>query len=196
LRGGYIVCSYWVVAAIGVRVCRLVLILSRCRLLSNGRGGVYLGLLAFFTFLLLISKALLLQISEVVVKDKVSVLLLRQKERLDKLLPWLAVVGHFTNDVNHDAIIGTGMSIDRVDEHFAFLEFDFEKLFVNGCLALQKRGFFALNSVKIMGILGVESVELIGFVVHICIILNDELPGHLGHCEIVGNVSYYKVGRP
>jgi hypothetical protein len=176
---------------VGVGVRRLALILTQSRCGSSIR----LGLLALFTLFLLLSKALLLQISEVVVKNKVSVLLLRQKESLDKFLPRLAIVGHFTNNVNHDTIVGTGVSIDRVDEDFAFLEFDFEELFMDGRLALQKWGFFALDSMKIVGILGVESVELIGFVVHICIILNDELPCHLGHCEIVHNVSNCKVRR-
>lgn len=68
--------------------------------------------------------SLLLEETENVVKDKVSVGLFGKEEGLDKLAPWLGVVGHFTDDLNDDATVGRGLSIDRVDENFAIFETD------------------------------------------------------------------------
>jgi len=140
----------WVMVSVGVRVCSLTLVLGHCRLLAYGRDGICLRLLPLFRFLLFLSKTLLLQISEVVVENEVTVLLLRQKECLHKLPPRLTVIGHFPNDMNHDAVIGARMSIDRVDEDFTFLELDLKELFVNGSLALQERSLFTFDTMKIM----------------------------------------------
>jgi len=54
-----------------------------------------------------------------VVENKVAVRLLGEEESLNKFPPRLTTVRHFTNNLNDDATVGRGLSVDRVNEDLA-----------------------------------------------------------------------------
>jgi len=62
--------------------------------------------------------------AEDVVEDKVAVGLLSEEEGLYEFAPWVAVVGHFADDLDDDAAAGRRLCIDGVDEDLAVLEAD------------------------------------------------------------------------
>ena len=74
--------------------------------------------------LLALLDRLLLQEAEDVVEDEVAIRLLSKEEGLHELPPWLALVGHFTDDLDNNAAIRRGLGIYGVDEDFAVLEAD------------------------------------------------------------------------
>lgn len=84
---------------------------------------------------LVVFNGVFLQKAEDIVEDEISVRLLGKEERLDEFPPWLAVVGHFTNDLNDYTTVRGGLRIDRVDEDLAVLETnrcDFRVNFLSG----------------------------------------------------------------
>ena len=91
-------------------------------------GG--LGNLLALLFLALFNR-LLLQEAENVVKDEVAIRLLSEEEGLDKLFPVLALVRHFTNDLDDDATVRRGLGIDRMNEDLAVLEANLRDLVVD-----------------------------------------------------------------
>lgn len=83
------------------------------------------GLGDSFTLLLVtLLDGLFLQEAEDVVEDEVAVRLLGEEERLHELPPCFALVRHLTDDLDDDAAICRGLSVDRVDEDLAVLEAD------------------------------------------------------------------------
>lgn len=100
---------------------------QRCRNLLRDGGLRVRGLVVF--------NGVFLQKAEDIVEDEISVRLLGKEERLDEFPPWLAVVGHFTNDLNDYTTVRGGLRIDRVDEDLAVLETnrcDFRVNFLSG----------------------------------------------------------------
>jgi len=69
--------------------------------------------------------------TEDIVEDEVSIRLLGEEERLNELLPKLSPIRHFTDDLDDDATIRGGLSIDGVNEDLAIFETDGSNTIVN-----------------------------------------------------------------
>ena len=92
--------------------------------------GLLVGGHTLLAFILALS-SLLLEETEDVVEDEVSVRLLGEEECLYKLFPSLSPIGHFTDDLDDNATIRGGLSIDGVNENLAILEPDGSNPVVN-----------------------------------------------------------------
>ena len=102
---------------------------------NRGFGGRRSGRLlisgyTLLTFIFALS-SLLLQETEDIVEDEVPVRLLGKEECLNKLFPSLSSIGHFTDDLDDNATIRGGLSIDGVNEDLAILETDGSNTIVN-----------------------------------------------------------------
>lgn len=122
-------------------------------------------------------KTFFFQIPEVIIQNIVTVGLFRKEKCLDKLPPWFIIICHLSDDMNENAIVCTRLRVYGVNENFAILKFDLLELFVDSGLTLVKIGLLAFDSVKIVRILGIETVKKLRLVVHMSVILDYELPG-------------------
>lgn len=82
-------------------------------------------------FLVFSIDRLLLQKTENVIEDKVTVGLLSKEERLREFAPRLAAVRHLTNDLDDDTTICRRLRIHGVNEDFTVLISDGEDLIVD-----------------------------------------------------------------
>lgn len=78
---------------------------SRCSRLGCRLGNGYSGCGSFSLASIITFNGLLLEEAEDVVEDKVAVRLLGKEESLDEFPPWIAVVGHLTDDLDDNAIV-------------------------------------------------------------------------------------------
>lgn len=118
---------------------------------SNGARGFILLLQALLI-------VLFLQVSEDIVEDEISIGLFGEEESLGEFPPRLVVVGHFANGLNNDAIVGRGLSVDRVDVDFAVLEANGQDLLVDLVLTITRLTVLALSAVNKCRVLCVEAV--------------------------------------
>jgi len=78
-----------------------------------GRFGNLLGLRGSLLWLAFIAlNGLFLEEAEDVIENKVTIGLLGEEEGLNELLPRLATIRHFTNDLNDDTPVGRRLCID------------------------------------------------------------------------------------
>ena len=75
--------------------------------------------------------SLFLEETEDIVEDEVPIRLLSEEERLNKLFPRLSSIRHFTDDLDDDATIRGGLSIDGVNEDLTIFETDGSDTIVN-----------------------------------------------------------------
>jgi hypothetical protein len=100
---------------------------NRFRGCGNNRSSRdVVGMSLVFALAVLSLDCLLLQETENVVQNKVTVGLLGQEKCLSEFAPGLVVVGHFTDDLNDDPTICRGLGVDGVDENLAVVEADRE----------------------------------------------------------------------
>jgi hypothetical protein len=123
---------------------------------------------------------ILLQISENIIEDEVTVGLFSEEECLGKFAPRLVVIGHLANSLDDYAVVGARLRIDRVDENLAILKADGEYLFVNLVLPIAWAPILALGAMDECRIFGVKAVKTVRLLVHKGVILGDKLPSNLG----------------
>lgn len=97
---------------------------------GRSRGLLVSGCLLVFAFILALG-SLLFEETEDIVKDEISIWLFRKEERLNKLFPSLSAIGHFTDDLDDDATIRGGLSVNGVNENLAILETDGSNTIMN-----------------------------------------------------------------
>jgi hypothetical protein len=94
---------------------------NRDRFGGRRSGGVLIG---ECLLLLVALSGFLLEETEDIVEDEVSVRLLSKEEGLNKLFPSLSTIGHFTDDLDDDATIRGRLSVHGVNVDLAVLETD------------------------------------------------------------------------
>jgi hypothetical protein len=87
-----------------------------------GRGDFGRSRGAFCLACVITLNSLLLEETEHVVEDEVTIWLLGEEKALDELAPWATLVGHFADDEDGDTTICRGLRVYGMNKDFAVLE--------------------------------------------------------------------------